>query len=372
MMDVPDGDGPPVCVNDTLDDSKEKEDVKEDTDTTEDSTPTEIVNNAGDDDHPDVKLLPPSGDGGGDGDSSDSDSDSDSTRTTGEVPKTQETSSTPASSAATAPSKPECWICYQEDDLSELIQPCRCKGSVRYVHSECLIKWLSHRNQLHTHHQTFPSSEQPPATTDTGAADVAPSPAANAAFASTHPRGCPQCRYAYRIEEQHDTLLSRLADSPYVTTVMTCVLMATLYIVFHTVFIRTMARFHPGGAKASTTQHGGGGGWLGRFTSLASFTSFTSVFTEIEIFCGLLGLVYYASRSVYIWWYRHIPEDHVLSVAEANWNRVMEHTGTTDVYSYPAVFVLVLYNTCRQVIDEKKKKLIHKQMRVLQYTDTEG
>ena len=31
-----------------------------------------------------------------------------------------------------------CRICLQSQDLYELISPCKCAGSVKYVHKECL------------------------------------------------------------------------------------------------------------------------------------------------------------------------------------------------------------------------------------------
>ncbi|XP_071947278.1 uncharacterized protein [Antedon mediterranea] len=42
------------------------------------------------------------------------------------------------------PSGFDCWICYDPDSTSSgpLIQPCNCKGDVRYVHHECLRRWL--------------------------------------------------------------------------------------------------------------------------------------------------------------------------------------------------------------------------------------
>lgn len=38
---------------------------------------------------------------------------------------------------------PCCRICLSTDDSTEqLIHPCACKGSIRYVHSKCLVRWL--------------------------------------------------------------------------------------------------------------------------------------------------------------------------------------------------------------------------------------
>lgn len=36
-----------------------------------------------------------------------------------------------------------CRICLSEDEVSNLIAPCECRGSARYVHSACLETWRS-------------------------------------------------------------------------------------------------------------------------------------------------------------------------------------------------------------------------------------
>ncbi len=41
-----------------------------------------------------------------------------------------------------------CRICYQEEDdslLNPLIKPCKCTGSVKYIHIKCLLEWLKSR-----------------------------------------------------------------------------------------------------------------------------------------------------------------------------------------------------------------------------------
>lgn len=39
-----------------------------------------------------------------------------------------------------------CRYCLEEDRLENLLAPCVCTGSSRYVHRECLITWLKHKN----------------------------------------------------------------------------------------------------------------------------------------------------------------------------------------------------------------------------------
>ncbi|XP_029448524.1 E3 ubiquitin-protein ligase MARCH11 isoform X2 [Rhinatrema bivittatum] len=40
---------------------------------------------------------------------------------------------------------PICKICFQGAEQGELLNPCRCDGSVRYTHQLCLLKWISER-----------------------------------------------------------------------------------------------------------------------------------------------------------------------------------------------------------------------------------
>ena len=35
----------------------------------------------------------------------------------------------------------ECRICLEEDDIQNMITPCLCKGSRKYVHRQCLNEW---------------------------------------------------------------------------------------------------------------------------------------------------------------------------------------------------------------------------------------
>lgn len=44
-------------------------------------------------------------------------------------------------------SNTECWICYDTKVDEELINPCKCKGDVAFVHHECLRRWLSEENK---------------------------------------------------------------------------------------------------------------------------------------------------------------------------------------------------------------------------------
>ena len=35
----------------------------------------------------------------------------------------------------------QCRICLDEENTGDLISPCECKGTMRYVHRTCLNKW---------------------------------------------------------------------------------------------------------------------------------------------------------------------------------------------------------------------------------------
>jgi hypothetical protein len=39
--------------------------------------------------------------------------------------------------------KTTCRICFDDDVVENMICPCKCKGSIKYVHRECLNKWRS-------------------------------------------------------------------------------------------------------------------------------------------------------------------------------------------------------------------------------------
>jgi E3 ubiquitin-protein ligase MARCH6 len=43
-----------------------------------------------------------------------------------------------------------CRICRGEGSADEpLFYPCKCSGSIKYVHQECLMEWLSHTQKKH-------------------------------------------------------------------------------------------------------------------------------------------------------------------------------------------------------------------------------
>ena len=60
-----------------------------------------------------------------------------------------------SSSSSLSPSAIEklfnCRICLQSENQSELINPCKCKGSMEYVHRECLCHWIESRTDNRGH-----------------------------------------------------------------------------------------------------------------------------------------------------------------------------------------------------------------------------
>src|SRR5690349_20913404 len=79
----------------------------------------------------------------------------------------------------------QCWICRVEEDMSKdegWLEPCKCKGSARWVHHECLLAWINaqlasqrSRSQL----------------------NLAVGPLISPAVA------CPQCHFQYQIQDQY-------------------------------------------------------------------------------------------------------------------------------------------------------------------------
>ena len=43
-----------------------------------------------------------------------------------------------------ADEEPLCRVCRQGADGGELFFPCKCSGSIKYIHEDCLKAWLSH------------------------------------------------------------------------------------------------------------------------------------------------------------------------------------------------------------------------------------
>ncbi|XP_025948072.1 E3 ubiquitin-protein ligase MARCH11-like, partial [Apteryx rowi] len=65
---------------------------------------------------------------------------------TGDQPETRSVCSSESGSGSNpGGAGPICKICFQGPEQGELLNPCRCDGSVRYTHQLCLLKWISER-----------------------------------------------------------------------------------------------------------------------------------------------------------------------------------------------------------------------------------
>jgi hypothetical protein len=54
----------------------------------------------------------------------------------------------------------QCRICLEEDRPEDMIAPCRCKGTQKYVHRDCLDKWRYTREDR-AFRQSLPLSLSP-------------------------------------------------------------------------------------------------------------------------------------------------------------------------------------------------------------------
>jgi len=48
------------------------------------------------------------------------------------------------SSGESDPEKQECRLCQDDERAKDLIVPCNCSGSIKYIHRDCLQKWLNY------------------------------------------------------------------------------------------------------------------------------------------------------------------------------------------------------------------------------------
>lgn len=47
----------------------------------------------------------------------------------------------------TQDSGPSCRHCYESsEESSKLLKPCNCKGSIEFIHFNCLKEWIEHNN----------------------------------------------------------------------------------------------------------------------------------------------------------------------------------------------------------------------------------
>jgi len=213
----------------------------------------------------------------------------------------------PTSAAAPTPSPtpdPVCWICYEThadqtvDAASTLVAPCKCSGSLRTVHQECLLAWM----------------------------------------AQTDATACPHCHHTYDVDDSYPSTLQRLCDHPWGPTVVAGLVCGALFYAFHRLWVRMtrkrrVAAAAGGGSAAPGTtatmsgsrllammggglpahllmlpQMGGGGAGglfegIGGAASVSPRTSWnlTGLLAEVEVFALLVMVVYGAARYLHKW-----------------------------------------------------------------------
>jgi hypothetical protein len=58
---------------------------------------------------------------------------------------------------------PCCRVCHGESEPGhELFYPCKCDGSIKYIHQDCLMLWLKHSKQYDPTNPAFNATQEPP------------------------------------------------------------------------------------------------------------------------------------------------------------------------------------------------------------------
>ena len=222
-----------------------------------------------------------------------------------EVATPPEGAESPESAPSTA-QDPVCWICYEtradtsNGTQSTLVAPCKCNGSLRTVHQECLLAWM----------------------------------------AQTNATCCPHCHHAYEVEDSYPSTLQRLCDDAWLPTIVAGLVCLALFYAFHrmwrSITHKRRGAGSTGGSPSASAfsssrlmammggslpphimmlpqmgaQLGGGGfGLFGeggtrassRGMSLSSPSTLTGLLAELEVFALLVMVVYSGVRYLYQW-----------------------------------------------------------------------
>lgn len=238
------------------------------------------------------------------------------------TPTPEPDATTPEPDATTPTPEPVCWICYEthadqaSNAPSTLVAPCKCSGSLRTVHQECLLAWMA----------------QTDATT------------------------CPHCHHTYEVDDSYPTTLQRLCDHPWLPPVMATLVCGALFYAFHRLWVRMtskrrLATTAVGAASSSMsrsrllTMFGGGlpahllmlpqmGGHAAGSMALSSSASWnlTGLLAEVEVFALLVMVVYGSARYVHKWSVERHGEDNETGT-EADGDADSEaHAEETDVF----------------------------------------
>ena len=120
--------------------------------------------------------------------------------------------------AATHPA-PTCWICYEAASTDrKLIAPCKCKGSVQFVHQDCLLEWLD----------------------------------------SSDTSTCPHCHQTYDVRTTYPSTIHEWLDAPILPTVCAGLLVLGLFYLFHLLFTWAFRKFQRWRMASDRGRRGGG------------------------------------------------------------------------------------------------------------------
>lgn len=116
-------------------------------------------------------------------------------------------------------SKRQCWICFLEEEINQTttttiskddgwVQPCKCKGSTRWVHQDCILAWLDRQNGYGPTtppiHNTPPQSPQSILSDHNSLIDFVQTSTMRGGTEGPlvmPPSKCPQCHEPYLIKE---------------------------------------------------------------------------------------------------------------------------------------------------------------------------
>ena len=226
-----------------------------------------------------------------------------------------------------------CWICYQSSDIKNLIKPCKCKGSLQYVHEDCLKLWLKE---------------------------------------SDH-KVCPQCKYKYEINIAYKSIIHKACDSDYIPIILSIIIISVLFFLFHRLFTSVLNKTK---LKFKTN--------LGINTRFIPTASFTYLFTEIEVFGLCLTMLYLGAKYVYRWFGGDLESDDCLiNIISNTWEEIGTNNSNTanstsfgmnidesSLYTYPIDVIFTCYKSFKHFFHKKQKKWIQKQVKIISYQKT--
>lgn len=52
----------------------------------------------------------------------------------------------------------QCWVCYandEDEDNIEWVRPCKCRGTAKWVHQDCLQRWIDEKQKINSNAKVF-------------------------------------------------------------------------------------------------------------------------------------------------------------------------------------------------------------------------